>query len=143
MSASDYHFPSESEVAETQFRATRLSDVIKTLDILADSIRRATKAIYILYQQLIIWLTVYLITFSVLKEPVFLRDLNIDMSLPLQSGHMFIITIIASVALWVSISLSWCIGIIYLKMLRVRRFRRKLVHIIARSSSEGEGNEYF
>lgn len=143
MSVSDYHFPSESEVAETQFRATRLSDVMKSLDILADSIRRATKAIYLLYQQLIIWLTVFLVAFSVLKEPVFLRGLTIDKDFPLQSGHMFIIAIIASVALWVSISLFWCIGIIYFKMQRARRFRRELVHIIARSSSEGEGNEYF
>lgn len=143
MSASDYHFPSESEAADAQFRATRLSDVMKTLDILADSIRRATKAIYLLYQQLIIWLTVLLITFSVWTQPVFLRSLTMDKDLPLQSGHMFIIAIIASVALWVSISLFWRIGIIYLIMQRARRFRRELVHIIARSSSEGEGNEYF
>jgi hypothetical protein len=143
MSASNFHYPSESEAAETQFHATRLSDVMKTLDVLADSIRRATKAIYLLCQQLIIWLTVLLISFSVLTRPVFLRGLKIDRNFSLQSGYTFIIAIIASVAFWVSISLIWRIGIIYRIMQRARGFRRELVHIIARSSTEGQGNEYF
>lgn len=139
MSASYYHFPSECdpEAAEAQFRVTKLSDVFNTLDILADSIRRATKTIYLLCQQLIIWLTVLLNTFFVLTQPLFLRRLNIDKDLS------FIVATIASVALLVSLNLFWRIGIIFLVMKRARRFRRELVHIIARSSSEGEGNEYF
>ncbi len=142
MSAKDYHFPSEFGAEGIQFRETGLSDLLKTLDILADSIRRATRAIYMLVQQLIIWLTVLLTTVAVLTQPIFLSRLEIDKVLSLKSGHMSIVVLIALWAFGFSISLLWRLGMIFLITQRAIGYRKYLVDIIAHSSSEPSGNEY-
>ena len=143
MSDKNYHFPSEFGAEGIQLRETGFSDLLKTLDLLADSLRRATRTIYLLVQQLIIWLTVLLTTFAVFTQPIFLPHLEIDKDLPLKGGYMSIVVLIALLAFGFSISLLWRISIILLVTKRAINYREYLVEIIAHSSSESADNECF